>query len=71
MRLAARNAEARTREALERAIAQALDLITTRGARGSFAHGGYGPASGSILPPTALDDPHLLAYLLEYTERDL
>lgn len=37
-----RKAEARTREALERAITQALELITAQDAKGYFAHCGYG-----------------------------
>ena len=37
-----RRAEARTREALERALAEALDAITPRDARSYFAHCGYG-----------------------------
>jgi transposase len=37
-----RRAAARTREALERAIAAALDAITPQDARGYFAHCGYG-----------------------------
>ena len=36
-----RRAEARTREALQEAIAQALDLISARDARGWFRHCGY------------------------------
>lgn len=39
-----RRAEARTREALERALADALGLITARDASGYFAHCGYGTA---------------------------
>jgi transposase len=38
-----RRAEARTREALEAAIAAALATITAQDARGWFAHGGYHP----------------------------
>ncbi len=37
-----RRAEARTRETLETAIVEALELITARDARGYFAHCGYG-----------------------------
>jgi transposase len=37
-----RRAEARTREALQAAIAHALDRITAQDARGFFAHCGYG-----------------------------
>ena len=37
-----RRAEARTRAALEQALADALDLITAHDARGYFAHCGYG-----------------------------
>jgi transposase len=37
-----RRAEARTREALEQAIADALDQITGQDARGYFTHCGYG-----------------------------
>jgi len=40
---ALRRAEARTREALEAAIAAALDAITAQDARGWFAHCGYLP----------------------------
>lgn len=39
-----RKAAARTREALERAIAEALDAITATDAEGYFAHCGYGIA---------------------------
>ncbi len=39
-----RKAEARTREALERAIGDALELITPADARSYFAHCGYGTA---------------------------
>ncbi len=38
-----RRVGARTREALQEAIAQALDLITVADARGGFTHGGYPP----------------------------
>lgn len=38
-----RRVGARTREALQEAIAQALDLITVADARGWFTHGGYPP----------------------------
>ncbi len=44
-----RRTEARTREALERAIAEALELITAQNARSYFTHCGYG---------TALDTAH-------------
>ncbi len=37
-----RRAEARTRAALQQAIAEALDMITAQDARGYFAHCGYG-----------------------------
>jgi len=40
-----RKAEARTREALERAIAEALGAITASDAEGYFAHCGYGIAA--------------------------
>ncbi len=39
-----RRTEARTREALERAIAEALELITAQNARSYFTHCGYGTA---------------------------
>jgi transposase len=39
-----RKAEARTREALEKAIAEALELITHEDATGYFSHCGYGVA---------------------------
>src|SRR5712691_5851824 len=44
LKAALRRASARTREALEEAICQALPLITAQDARGWFAHCGYLPA---------------------------
>ena len=44
LKSALRRAAARTREALEEAICQALKLITAQDARGWFAHCGYLPA---------------------------
>src|SRR5207244_11614250 len=41
LKAALRRASARTREALEEAICQALELITAQDARGWFAHCGY------------------------------
>ena len=41
-----RKTRARTREALERVIAEALELITAKDARGYFTHCGYGTATG-------------------------
>ena len=41
LKAALRRASARTREALQEAICQALDLITAQDARGWFAHCGY------------------------------
>jgi transposase len=43
LKAALRRASARTREALEEAICQALQLITAQDARGWFAHCGYLP----------------------------
>ena len=43
LKAALRRASARTREALEEAICQALELITAQDARGWFAHCGYLP----------------------------
>ena len=40
-----RRMKARTREALEEAIAQALLTVTSQDARGWFEHGGYLPSS--------------------------
>jgi transposase len=44
LKTALRRAGARTREALEQAIGQALELITAQDARGWFVHWGYLPA---------------------------
>ena len=44
-----RRAEARTRETLEKTIAEAIELITPADARGYFAHCGYG---------TTITQPH-------------
>jgi len=46
---ALRRAGARTRAALEAALAAALDAITTDDARGWFRHGGYPPAEAQPL----------------------
>jgi len=42
-----KKAEARTAEALERAIAWALNEVTAEDAAGYFAHCGYGTAVGT------------------------
>ena len=47
LKAALRRASARTREALEEAICQALNLITAQDARGWFAHCGYLPAESA------------------------
>ena len=47
LKAALRRASARTREALEEAICQALPLITAQDARGWFAHCGYLPAASA------------------------
>jgi len=47
LKAALRRASARTREALEEAICQALQLITAHDARGWFAHCGYLPAASA------------------------
>src|SRR5207237_2825359 len=57
LKAALRRASARTREALEEAICQALELITAQDARGWFAHCGYLPteqASSCSIKPSAL-----------------
>jgi transposase len=48
LKAALRRASARTREALEEAICQALPLITAQDARGWFAHCGYLPAESTL-----------------------
>ena len=47
LKAALRRASARTREALEEAICQAVEVITAQDARGWFAHCGYLPAESA------------------------